>query len=79
MSLETKKALDEAIAAHIMDETNGDLVTSYLLTIATLNADNLENDTSNYFHEFSDQQPFHISVGLANLTTMRLMKNYNSW
>jgi len=77
MSAETKQALDEAIAAHIADETGGGkIITGYNLVAANIDADSLERGSTNYFHEYGQQRPFHVCIGLAAIAKMRLHEDW---
>lgn len=65
MSAATKNAVDQAIAAHVADEGDGHLLTGWVLIAAGMNGDNFERESTNYFYELADKQPFHSSLGLA--------------
>jgi len=61
----TKDALDAAIAAHIADETEGGIVTGYVLHASSLTADQMGRGVTGYYAEYADGQPHHIGIGLA--------------
>lgn len=67
MSEATKTALDDALAAHVADECDGSLVSGYVLQACYFNGGTVERGTTGYFREFSDDIPFHSSLGLANM------------
>ena len=67
MSLETKAALDAALAAHIADEGENHILTGYALIACGMNTDNFDRESTNYFYEWADSQPFHSSIGLAHV------------
>lgn len=71
MSTETKQALDDALAAHVLDEADG-MVSGYVLHAAYFSAETVDNGSTGYIYEFADGQSFHIGYGLA----MQLVDRY---
>lgn len=71
MSEATKAALEAAIQAHVTDESdNEDLVTNYVLGCAlTSFSAEREIDRHSYWFESSDNQPAHITRGMADLVS----------
>ena len=67
MSVDTKRALDEAIAAHISNECDGSIVTGYVLHASHLNADLDSRDATGYYAEYANNQAFHVGLGLAQM------------
>lgn len=65
MSAETKRALDEAIAAHIADDAPGAVVTGYALVVSNATPDDFDRNRTRYFFEYADRQPFHTALGLV--------------
>lgn len=64
MSAATKAALEEALTAHIADQTDGDLVTDWALVAATSTLDNIGTGRTSYFIEANTNQPVHVMAGL---------------
>lgn len=71
MSDATKAAMEAAIQAHISDESaQDDLVTNYVLGCAlTSFSDDNERNRHSYWFESIDNQPAHITRGMADLVT----------
>ena len=68
MSEATKKALDEALDAHIQDESTGDettLVTGYTLSASFVTAESMEGQRMRYFMEYSEDIAHHAAYGLS--------------
>ena len=67
MSAETKTALDEALAAHINSEHDdgATIITGYALMASCVTADDLDNEQTRYFREYSENQPAHVASGLV--------------
>jgi hypothetical protein len=66
MSAATKAALDEAIEAHLRDEsTDGAMVTAYVLYIAYINPEIPAGRTA-YSCLIPEGQPYHSTLGLAH-------------
>jgi hypothetical protein len=75
VSVETKAALDAAIAAHISDEVgNGVIVTGYVLKASHLHSAVAE-DAHGYFAEFAEDQPHHVALGLAHMIVQQIEEN----
>lgn len=66
MSVETKSALDAAIAAHVADECAGALVSGYVLQAAYFSTTTIDHGTTGYVREFAEDQAWHTGYGLAN-------------
>jgi len=64
VSAATKAALEEALAAHIADETDGDLPTDWAMVVATSSLENIGTGRTGYWIEANDNQPIHITTGL---------------
>lgn len=67
MSDATKAALDDAIAAHINDTTEGGIVTGYVMQTAYFSTETENHGTSGYYVEVAENQAFHIGKGLASM------------
>lgn len=65
MSDTTKAALEEKLAEHIADESNG-IVTGYVLMVSYLNGDEPGTNGSGYIVEAPDGQQYHLCYGLAH-------------
>lgn len=66
MSEATKRALDDAIAAHVADETPGTMVTGYALIASNTTVEDFDDEVTRYFCEYAEQQPFHVALGLVH-------------
>lgn len=64
MSAETKTALEAALAAHIADVTEGDIVTDWTLISATTSMEEIGTGKTSYWCEGNEGQPIHVTVGL---------------
>lgn len=64
MSAETKAALEAALAAHIADQADGDIVTDWALIAAISSLDDLGTGRTRYFIEAITNQPVHVTAGL---------------
>lgn len=64
VSAETKAALETALAAHIADEGNGDILTDWAMVCALTSIDNIGTGLTRYFYEGNTGQPVHVTVGL---------------
>ena len=73
MSDQTKAALDEAVAAHVADTGNGDIVTDWALIAATTSAENIGTGTTRYLLEGNDNQPVHVMTGLFRYASERVV------
>ena len=62
MSKATWQALDDALAAHISDESDGDILTGYLVQTASMPIDGAG---MSYAQIFMSGQPYHSTLGLA--------------
>ena len=78
VSVETKSALDSALAAHINDEADGALVSGYVLQAAYFNGDTITNGTCGYIREFAEGQMFHVGLGLATMLD-GYFRDSNQW
>ena len=68
MSEQTKNALDQAIAAHIEDEsdTSNSVVTGYALIVAHSTMEDFDKDVTRYLADYAEKQPFHVGLGLVH-------------
>ena len=66
MSVETKRALDEAIAAHVADQTEGAVVTGYALIVSNATVEDFDEERTCYLVDYADAQPFHVGLGLVH-------------
>ena len=68
MSAETKRALDEAIAAHVEDEGEapGSVITGYALIVSHATVEDFDEEITRYLTEYADRQPFHVNLGLVH-------------
>lgn len=73
MSVATKQALDDALAAHIADEQGESvIVTGYVLKASYASNESIHNGTTNYLTAYAEEQPFHVCMGLANMLSNQL-------
>jgi hypothetical protein len=66
MSAQTQAALDDAIAAHVADRSDGAMLTGYILQTAALPSTAEELSETTYSTIFPGGQPFHVGLGLAH-------------
>jgi len=58
--------MDDAIAAHIADRSNGAMLTGYILQTAALPSNAEDLTETIYSTIYPDGQAFHIGLGLAH-------------
>ena len=66
MSAETRAALDAAIAAHVADECDGDMVTDWVVVTETTTIDMLDSGDGSMVIEAPDMQSNYLSEGLLH-------------
>lgn len=66
MSAQTKAALDAAIDAHIADESNGGIVTGYVLQTQYTDMAFLEERMTGYLRMVHETQDFTTTLGLIH-------------
>lgn len=66
MSDATKQALDAAIATHVADEYDGDMVAGWVLVTETSNLHMLEDGTGSMVVEDRDMQSSYLTQGLLH-------------
>lgn len=64
MSEQTKADLEAAVAAHIADKTDGNILTDWALVIASSAMEDIGTGATVYLFESNDNQPAHVSFGL---------------
>ena len=64
MTVDTKTALDAAIAAHVAATGNGAIVTDWALVAATTTMEDIGTGTTSYLLEGNGNQPIHVMAGL---------------
>lgn len=69
MSAETYSALEDAIRAHVADETAAGIATDWYLIVA---AESMSEHVTNYVH-IASQSPAHTLHGLVSLAQRRLL------
>ncbi|ALF01278.1 hypothetical protein FDH48_gp66 [Arthrobacter phage Jawnski] len=63
MSKATEKAVHDAIAAHVADESGGtEWLTEYVVCASAIATE--RNDGTNYYRLLPENQPYHHSLGL---------------
>ncbi len=77
MSANTLNAVDDAIRAHIADENDGATVTGWLVSVAHVTAENLTDGVTGLRGIVPEGQPFHVSVGLAEVARMLQRDNWH--
>ncbi|WP_100813037.1 hypothetical protein [Microbacterium lacus] len=78
MSDQTKRALDEAISAHIADEVEtGVIVTGYVLHASYVSHENVGRGTHGYFAEFAEDQPYHVAYGLVQMLSDKIASDFD--
>lgn len=76
MSDNTKAALERAIAEHIADETDGSIVTGWVLYVSDTSIELLDEQMTGYFAEQPDDQALHVTVGLLDLARIRYTRRF---
>ena len=66
MSAETKAALESAIAAHIADATDGNILTDWGMVTASTTMEDIGSGATVYRFDCNDGQPAHVSYGLMS-------------
>ena len=68
MSAETKRAMDDAIAAHIADELDGAVLTGYVLQAMGTSMRDLEYDggSTSYLRSYAENQEPMTHLGLSH-------------
>lgn len=64
MSADTLAALDAAIAAHVADEYDGDMVTGWVVVTETTTIDMLDSGEGSMVIESRDMQSSYLTQGL---------------
>ena len=64
MSAETKAALDAALAAHIADVTDGNMLMDWALIAANAPWESIGTGVVSYWIEAPTNQPVHVMAGL---------------
>lgn len=66
MSDTTKTALDAAIAAHVADEYDGDMVTAWVVITETTTLEMLDSGDGSMVIETRDMQSSYLTTGLLH-------------
>lgn len=64
MSADTKQALESALAAHLADETDGEIITDWALVAACTRMEDIGSAITRYWCEGNTNQPVHGTIGL---------------
>lgn len=64
MSAETKSALESAIAAHIADANEGDIIGAWVVVVETTSLAEMDDDRSSWFTVTRDMQSTFTPDGL---------------
>ena len=64
---EATQRLEEAVAHYVAVQGDGHMVTGWCLVAAGLNADNIDNQSSQYFYEYDGSLAYHSALGLAHM------------
>lgn len=64
MSEATKQALEDAIAAHVADECDGDMSTSWLIIAETTSLEEMDDNRSSFYIDTRDLQSLYTTDGL---------------
>lgn len=64
MSAQTKAALQDAIAAHVADECDGDAAGAWVVVAESTNVTDMENDMSSWYIASRDYQSSIMTNGL---------------
>lgn len=71
MSDETKAALEAALTAHIAATCDGGIPTDWLTIVAVTDLTDIGTGRTRYFIEANNNQPVHITVGLASYVAQK--------
>lgn len=67
MSVDTKAALDNAIAAHFGEAWDGAILTGYVLQMAGVTTADIEDgEQTSYYREVAEGQASHTTLGLLD-------------
>ena len=75
MSEQTLRALDDALQAHLSDEEPGQMLTGW---VAQVVGSSIEDNRSFYCQFTADNQPFHVTAGLATVSKLAVADEWNS-
>lgn len=64
MSEQTKQALEAAVAAHVAEETDGDLATAWVIIAETTSLEEMDDNRSSFYIDTRDLQSLYTSDGL---------------
>jgi hypothetical protein len=64
VSVETKAALEEAIAAHVADECDGDMIGGWVVLAETTSLEQIEDDLSAFYLDARTSQSSFLTTGL---------------
>lgn len=74
MSAETKAAVEVALAAHLADQMDSEVMTGYWVVLCGVKLEG-RSDMTGYYHMGPDSQPFHTSMGLIEMTRSFLRRD----
>lgn len=72
MSAETKQAFDEALAAHLTDETDGGTLTGYVMQAQYTSVELMDENASGYLRLTGERQPFTTTLGLTHFLAKQM-------
>ena len=75
MSAETKAALDKALAAHVADECDEGMLTSYLCQVEFTSMALLDDESTGYVRMVAEGQTLTTTLGLAHYAMRTLDGN----
>ena len=76
MSAETKAALDDALAAHIADEAEQEVIVTGYVGMVSFVASDMDPEATGYWSLYADHQPHHVAVGLSSLLVQQVDGNW---
>ena len=77
MSDQTKRTIDDAICAHVSDET-GKRVVAWVLVAAAIDPETYADGGAHYWREQSDGQQLHVTEGLLRVGIRMVRDSWNN-
>jgi hypothetical protein len=66
VSDQTKAAMDAAIAAHVADETAGDIIAGYVMQVTTTSVELMDEEKSGFIRFCAEHQTWVTTLGLTD-------------
>lgn len=78
MSDATKRAMDDAISAHLREDSNSTL-TGWLVVAKGKSTKNLMDGSTRYVIESNDEAEYDMVLGLAHYAVLNTEGQYSTW